>query len=514
MLTGISDSMVAPAPDLAGVLPMFLEFAGFERGTVLVAHNAPFDLSFLRDGCQRHGFDWPRPRVVDTAQLARKLLTRDEVPNCKLATLAPFFRSTSTPEHRALSDARATVDVLHGLLARAGSHRITTLSELTALVAAGGRVSPEQRRKRHLADAMPEAPGVYQFLAPDGEVLYIGKSANLRHRVRSYFTGSETRARIGEMVAIAEQVVPIECATVLEAEVRELRLIAEHKPRYNRRSKHPERAVWVRLTDEVFPRLSVVRRVSASGPHLGPFPSRRLAEEAVRALHTAYPIRQCNQRLNPRRPVSACALFEMGRCGAPCAGLESVEEYAGHVAAVHEAVGGDARQLVERVLARIELLATEERYEEAATVRDRLAAFLRAAARGQRLHGLTGCPQLVAARPAFAGGWELAVVRYGRLAAASVAPAGEHPMPYVEAAVATAETVLPGQGPVPAATAAETEVVLRWLEEPGTRLVQLDGQWCSPAFGAGSYLEWLRNAYPGDPVPGEDSQQPARLGRR
>ena len=77
--------------------------------------------------------------------------------------------------------------------------------------------------------------------------------------------------------------------------------------------------MWLKLTAEAFPRLSVVRRVAEPGPHLGPFPSRHLAEEAVRALHTAYPIRQCNQRISPRRPVAACALFEMGRCGAPAA---------------------------------------------------------------------------------------------------------------------------------------------------------------------------------------------------
>ena len=73
-------------------------------------------------------------------------------------------------------------------------------------------------------------------------MLYVGKSKDLRTRVRSYFTASETRTRIGEMVGIAERSTGIECATSLEAEVRELRLIAEHKPRYNRRSKFPERA--------------------------------------------------------------------------------------------------------------------------------------------------------------------------------------------------------------------------------------------------------------------------------
>ena len=111
VLTGITDAMVAGAPRLDTVLPAFLEFS---KGAVLVAHNAPFDLGFLRAGCERLGLPWPSYEHLDTARLARRVLHRDEAPNCKLSTLATLFRATTTPNHRALSDARATVDVLHG----------------------------------------------------------------------------------------------------------------------------------------------------------------------------------------------------------------------------------------------------------------------------------------------------------------------------------------------------------------------------------------------------------------
>ncbi len=239
VLTGITDAMVAGAPDLAQALPAFLEFS---RGAVLVAHNAPFDLGFLRAGCERLGLAWPAPDSVDTARLARRVLTRDEAPDCKLATLARLFRADTEPCHRALADARATVDVLHGLLARVGGLGVHGLEELRTFSA---QVSPQQRRKRHLADALPHAPGVYLFRDAQGRVLYVGKSVDLRRRVRQYFTASETRTRMAEMVACAERVDPVVCATALEAEVRELRLIAEHRPKYNRRSRFPERAVWL-----------------------------------------------------------------------------------------------------------------------------------------------------------------------------------------------------------------------------------------------------------------------------
>jgi DNA polymerase-3 subunit epsilon len=297
VLTGITDAMVASAPRVDTVLPAFLEFA---RGCVLVAHNAPFDVGFLKAAAHQLGVGWPGFDSVDTARLARRVLTRDEAPDCKLATLARVLRATVQPTHRALDDARATVDVLHVLIERLAGFAVHSYEELRTF---SGQVTPQQRKKRHLADALPHLPGVYQFRDQRGRVLYVGKAKDLKTRVRNYFTSSEMRQRVIEMVAIAHDVVPIVCATDLEAQVRELRLIAEHKPPYNKRSKFPERATWVKLTVEPFPRLSMVRETKADGAsYLGPFSSRRAAESAVEALHEAVPLRQCRTRLSPRRP--------------------------------------------------------------------------------------------------------------------------------------------------------------------------------------------------------------------
>jgi len=486
VLTGITDAMVAGAPRLGQALPAFLDFA---RGAVLVAHNAPFDLGFLRAGCERLGLLWPAPESLDTARLARRVLTRDEAPDCRLATLARLFRTDVRPCHRALADAQATVDVLHGLFARLGSLGVHSLEELSTFSA---QVSPQQRRKRHLADPLPTEPGVYLFRDDRGRVLYVGKSTNLRTRVRQYFTASEMRTRMAEMVGLAERVDPVVCATALEAEVRELRLIAEHRPRYNRRSKFPERAVWLKLTVEAFPRLSLVRRLlDDDATYLGPFGTARGAELAMAGVHEALPLRQCTRKLSLRRLSPACVLAEMRRCGAPCQGQESAADYGAHAEAFRSAVRADPTAIVTSLTARIHRLAVAERFEDAAAQRDRLTAFVRAAARLQRLASLTGVAELVAARPTDELGWEISVVRRGRLVAAGVVPRGAHPAPYVDALVATAETVLPGPGPLPAATAEEVECVLRWLERPSTRLVRLDGTWASPARGAGSHRSWL-----------------------
>lgn len=485
VLTGITDSMVARAPRLSAALPTFLEFAG---SAVLVAHNAPFDIGFLTAGCDRLGLGRPGSRVLDTALLARRVLTREETPDCRLATLARYFHASTAPNHRALADARATVDVLHGLLERVGGLGVHSWEELSTF---SSTVSPQRRRKRHLADGLPEGPGVYMFRDARGTALYIGTSSSVRGRVRQYFTGSELRTRMTEMVGLAEAVTVVPCATVLEAQVRELRLIAEHRPRYNRRSKHPDRVIWLKVTVEAFPRLSMVREVKADGAaYLGPFSSRPRAEAAMAALHEAFPIRQCTSRISARSPTTACALAGMGRCNAPCEGREDAEQYARHVAAVADAFASDSRPVVAALERRVRRLADQERYEEAAAARDRLLAFLTAAARLQRLSALARIPQLVAASP-LGGGWELVVVRYGRLAGSAVVPAGAAPRPYLDAVTSTAEAVVPGPGPLAATRADEVSLVHSWLTRPGVRLVEVDGTWDSPVFGAGRCREWL-----------------------
>jgi DNA polymerase III subunit epsilon len=494
VLTGITTAMVTAAPRIDAALPAFLEFA---RGTVLVAHNAPFDLGFLKAACGATGVPWPQPASVDTAVLARRLLTRDEVPNCKLATLAPYFRTTTEPCHRALADARATVDVLHGLFERLGPLGITTLEELTTL---SRQIDPERRRKRHLADGVPTGPGVYLFRGPRDEPLYVGTSTDLRSRVRSYFSAGEQRSRITEMIALAQRVDTVPCAHDLEAAVRELRLIAQHKPRYNRRSRFPERALWIRLTEEPFPRLSVVRRVRpGAGVFLGPFPDRRAADAAAAAVHEALPLRQCTTRLSPRTPTSACALAGMGRCGAPCTGAQSVDEYAGIASVFRAAVASDPRALVAPLLTRVERLAAEERFEDAAVLRDRVAVLVRAVRRRQRLESLAAVEELVLARPDGAGGWQLSVVRRGRLVAAGCAPRGTSVRGTLESLRATAET-LTGPDDEAAASVDETELVLRWMEKPGTRLVELSGTLACAAPGTGAYSGFLAQVETGRAV--------------
>ena len=130
-LTGITDAMLYDAPEIDQILPTFFEFLGSHHETVLVAHNAPFDIGFLKAAAISTYFEWPDFIVIDTVRIARSALSRDEVRDCKLSTLAEFFGASIEPNHRALDDARATVDVLHGIFERLGTFGVSTLGELT-----------------------------------------------------------------------------------------------------------------------------------------------------------------------------------------------------------------------------------------------------------------------------------------------------------------------------------------------------------------------------------------------
>jgi len=129
-MTGITDLMLAKAPVIDEILPAFLEFAGSAEETIIVAHNAPFDLRFLKSAAKELDLDWPKFKTLDTVTIARQVLSKEDVPNCKLSTLAQFFGTKTEPNHRALDDAKATTEILHGLIERLGSFEVYNVDSL------------------------------------------------------------------------------------------------------------------------------------------------------------------------------------------------------------------------------------------------------------------------------------------------------------------------------------------------------------------------------------------------
>lgn len=487
LLTGITDEMVRSAPTINQVLPSFLGFVG---SAVLVAHNASFDMRFLKTNSQRYEYPPLANAVVDTLALARKLLTKDEVPNHKLSTLSQFFKVTSSPSHRALADARATGEVLHGLFDRLGALGVTHIEDLPLVVKPD---ISKRREKQHLAKDLPDSPGVYIFKDVDQQVLYVGKSRNVKKRVKGYFTATESRKRIDELIARLHEISAIPCPTDLEASVRELRLIHTQQPPYNRKSKRDIQAPWIRLTNEPFPRLSVVRKIrevqNRDATFIGPFHGSRQAHLALEGLHRALQLRQCLTRLplKPRHNATACVLKDLGKCGAPCIGEQSQPEYQELVADFEDIVKRSPQRLVDSFKKQMRDLASSQQYEAAAECRDQLAAVLYGLMRTQGIVSLAQCKEIIAARRRPAGGWELVCVRFGKLAGTTVAPKGTDPMEAVQSLKHTASAIAPNDDALPAGTPQEAEMVLNWLRAPGMRLVEINGQWASPIHGAERY---------------------------
>ena len=499
VLTGITDSMVALAPGIESALPAFLEFCDNADNAVLVAHNAPFDIGFLKAASAQLKIEWPNYETLDTAKLARTILSKDEVKDCKLGTLAPFFGATTTPNHRALDDARATVDVLHGLISRLGNLGVSTLPDLREF---SHRVTPAQKKKKYLADDIPAKCGVYIFKDNKGVPLYVGVSNNLRNRVRSYFTASEQRRRIIDMIAIAESVETLICRTPLEASVLELRLIEEFQPRINRRSKQQSKSHWVHLTRERFPRLTVARGIEKIDDQwIGPFASRGDAQLAIECVYEVLPLRQCTPRITlaSQKKSSACALAGMGKCGAPCIGDQSIEDYEAIVDVARHLFTLDASLVVDRANMRMRELASEERFEEAIEVRNRLTSFLRASSRAERLRAFVRLPQLITALPTPEGGWEFTCIRYGRFAGALTSDPGYAPQLTIDALLLLSDPVSPSDRILPASSHEEVERILRYMETPGLRLVEVHEEWSAPVRGAQAHryaLEALEIAIP------------------
>jgi len=458
-------------------------------GAVLVAHNAGFDVGFLRAAAQRCEIPWPRPPVLCTVRLARRVLSREEAPSVRLAALARLFAVAVQPTHRALDDARATVDVLHALIERVGNQGVHTYADLRSYLP---DVTPAQRRKRALADGLPHRPGIYLFRGPAGEVLYVGTAVDLRRRVSQYFTGADPRGRMKEMVTLASAVDHVECAHSLEAGVRELRMLAAHAPPYNRRSRFPQRWWWLTLTDEAFPRLSVVR-APRHDRAVGPFRSRTDAADTAALLARFTGVRTCTGRLGRSALHGpACPDVEVSPC--PAGRGVTATQYAAAVARAAALIDGLDDGALAAAVRQITMLAEQRHFESAARLRDRTATAVETLWRGQRLRALAALPELIAAAPDGPNGqdgYQLAVIRYGQLAAAGTARRGVPPMPVVDAISAGAQAILPAAAPLGGALVEETALIARWLANPGVRIVRVSGEgWASPLRSAGAWAAW------------------------
>jgi DNA polymerase III epsilon subunit family exonuclease len=269
-LTGLQDAELRGQAHPGIAVRRFLEFAG---DAVLVAHNARFDLAFLDRETERLTGARLAGPVVDTVGLARRLL-EGRTRRAGLASLAQFFGTAARPCHRALPDAQTTAEILVQLIGLAQERGARTVADLVELAA------PRVRKvyaKRSLAFGAPTSPGVYLFRDATENVLYVGRARDLRARLRSYFRSDRQRPAVEAALQALERIEWRICGSELEAALEELRLLRELRPPGNALNTRPDRYVYLRRRGD-----SVV--CSAKPSPIGPLKSRARARLAARAL--------------------------------------------------------------------------------------------------------------------------------------------------------------------------------------------------------------------------------------
>jgi DNA polymerase III epsilon subunit family exonuclease len=410
-LTGIGDGDLRGAPGAAEAVSRFLAFAG---DAVFVAHNARFDLSFLDREVERLTGRRLAAPVVDTVWLARRLLA-GRVARVSLTSLSHFFGTSVQPCHRALPDAEATAEILAALIGLAQERGAETVGDLCRLAA------PRARRvyeKRSLAFGAPSRPGIYLFVGAGKQVLYVGRARDLRARLRSYFRTDRQRPAVEAALGAVERIEWRPLGSELEAALEELRLIRELRPPANARSARPDRYVYFRARG---PGLVLTSDPTA----LGPIRSRRRAELAARALQ--------------------------GATQAELALLAS---------------GGP----LPRLRAKLRDLAESLRYEDAARLRDRIAALERVVADLAELDRLRAA-ELCLLVPALEEEFRRAVfITKGKVAAVRTVPPGPGAVLELESGVAEARAATASLSPE---DADELLLVGTFLRKPPPELTVL-----------------------------------------
>ncbi len=220
----------------------------------------------------------------------------------------------------------------------------------------------------------PREPGVY-IIRSRGEVIYVGKSASLRGRVRSYFgSSSATSLKTRALREEADDIDYIVTDSEVEALILEENLIKEYRPRYNVLLKDNKSYPYLQITDEKFPRVAVTRRRGeVEGELYGPYTDAGAMRETLDALEKIFPIKDCGWSAEdgPRRP---CLRYHIGRCSAPCAGKVDRETYLDYVEGIREILKGNYDRVAEVLRENMEKAAARNDFEKAAEWRDKITA--------------------------------------------------------------------------------------------------------------------------------------------
>lgn len=506
-MTGITDAMVRDAPPFRQVIPAFLKFLG---ESVLVAHNAPFDLSFINYGLYSSGHRHLHNPAVDTIRLAKRLLP--DLPRRSLDAVTQHLGIFIADRHRAYGDAIATAEVLLRLLPLARQRGIESDAQLMAFLGSGQTekrvqaVTPKSARASRAAKlavlaercrSLPDAPGVYVMRSSSGAVLYVGKAISLRKRLASYFNGSVS-GKVKRMIAQVETIEHRQAASELEALLEESRLIKHHQSPFNVRLRSYRDYPFIRVkvdgsgTNGAYPRLEITRKVSDDDAlYFGPFRGQRSTELVVEIL------RKCFRLFDDRCPShgtigESCIYHQMRRCIAPCMGKGHQAAYAEAMAEVCRLLESSPEDLVGDLVRRRDDASERLDFETAAVYRDAIEALSHAVSHRRLLTPAIDGLNVLAVCPSLHPGWvELFVFGDGRLVTRTRLNAGDGELDRREVEQlleAMAERRLASGGRpavrIDAPSLDQVNIITAWLERHGLAesTITLEPGWAQRGF--------------------------------
>ena len=232
-------------------------------------------------------------------------------------------------------------------------------------------------------DSVPTSPGVYFFSDTKGKILYIGKAKNLKNRVRSYFQKNKYQTPKNQsMVKRISDIEWIITSNEVEAIFTEANLIKQHQPKYNVDLKDGKSFPFIRITNEPFPQVFLTRKIVKDGSrYFGPYTDVNHLRAVLKMIHHVYQIRSCTFKLDRKtiedKKVSLCLDYHIKKCGGPCEGLVSEKEYDKMIATVTSFLHGKTSDTERFLLREMNRGSDEQRFEDAARVRDQLESVQR-----------------------------------------------------------------------------------------------------------------------------------------
>lgn len=245
---------------------------------------------------------------------------------------------------------------------------------------------------------LPELPGIYRMYSSTGTILYVGKSKNLKHRVRSYFQNSASM--LPKVQALMQNVARFDYIVTdseVEALILEYNLVQKHLPKYNILLRDDKKFPWIGLSAEEFPRLFVTRAPGGKGRFFGPFLSSADMYKTIEVIRKHFPLRQRRKPLFKNRP---CMNYHIGACSGPCQALVTKEEYAEVVRQVELFLRGKADDLLEQLENEMRHASETLQFERAAKLRDRYRVVRDVVVRQKMVYNDSGINQDIVAMAA------------------------------------------------------------------------------------------------------------------